>query len=97
MLINIMFGLGIKDTQGLLAFRREKVGFLDAIKSNDGFFQTEVLLYSRMKGLNIKEYPVTQRDRPGEESNVNPFREGCSMLKKVIGKFYEIRIKGKKI
>jgi len=93
LLITLLFNLRIKDTQGLLAFNKKKVDYLKKIKSSDGFFQTEILIDGKRKGLRIKEYPTIQKDRPEEESNINPFKEGWSMLKKVTGKFIAIHAK----
>lgn len=90
--INLFFQLNIKDTQGTMLFKREKVmKFLSKITSNDGFFQTEMLIYGEKNGLLIREYPTVQVDRRDGESNVNPFKEGFSMFSQILKKMIEIK------
>lgn len=89
-LVNLLFNLNIKDTQGIVVFKKKRVKFIDKIKADDGFFQTEILIYGRMNKLKIKEYPTIQKDRKDEESNIVPLKEGFCMLKQSFNKFSEI-------
>lgn len=84
-IVNVVFDLGIRDTQGLFMVKGEKVKkFLDRLTSPDGFMQTQLLVYGKKYGLHIKEVPVLQRDRSDKDSNINPVREGMSIVKNIL-------------
>jgi glycosyltransferase involved in cell wall biosynthesis len=61
--LNILFNLGIKDTQCVKAFRKSSILEInESIKSEDIFFDVELLMKSKKLGLKIIEVPVVCRD-----------------------------------
>lgn len=56
---NALFGLGVKDTQGSILFYKEPFRRYDSLMDSPGaFFQTQILIYSRLSGFKIMEIPV---------------------------------------
>lgn len=93
-IINSLFGIRIRDTQGIFCIKKSKLKyFLNKIKSNDGFFQTELAIYGRKFNLRIKEIPVTQEEPYNRESKINPLKEGTSMLNELIKKYIELKLR----
>lgn len=66
-LVSIIFGLNIKDTQcGAKVFRKEVIrGVLNNIKTKGFEFDVELLWRLKKKGYNIAEFPVTWKHSPG--------------------------------
>ena len=59
LLNNLFFGLGVKDTQGsILFYRAPLLKYWELMDSPGPFFQTQILIYSKMNGLNLMEIPV---------------------------------------
>ncbi|MFQ5442301.1 MAG: glycosyltransferase family 2 protein [Thermodesulfobacteriota bacterium] len=57
---NFFFGLGVKDTQGSILFHRKPLRrFMRFMDSPGAFFQTQILIYSKLAGLKLIEIPVT--------------------------------------
>ncbi len=57
---NLFFGLGVKDTQGSILFHREPLMRFVGLMDNPGaFFQTQILIYSKLAGCKLIEIPVT--------------------------------------
>lgn len=56
---NLLFGLGVKDTQGSILFYSGVVKKYSAMMDSPGaFFQTQILIYSKISGYAIVEIPV---------------------------------------
>lgn len=56
---NLLFGLGVKDTQGSILFFREPVRKYGKYMDNPGaFFQAQILIYSKRCGYELVEIPV---------------------------------------
>lgn len=56
---NLLFGLGVKDTQGSILFYRDTVNKYGGLMDSRGaFFQTQILIYSKLAGLRLVEIPV---------------------------------------
>jgi len=86
LLLNLLFGLGIKDTTGTLAFRKSRAGKeIAATEANDAFVAAEFLINARRKGLRIIEIPIVAEDLR-KDSKMVPFRDGFKMLLQIIRK-----------
>lgn len=80
-LINKLFRSNIKDIMtGYRAYSRRFVKCMPIM--SDGFqIETEMTIFSLVYGMNIKEVPITYRDRPeGSESKLNTFSDGFKVL-----------------
>lgn len=56
---NVLFGLGVKDTQGSILFFKEPITRYGKYMDNPGaFFQAQILIYSRKCGFKLVEIPV---------------------------------------
>jgi dolichyl-phosphate beta-glucosyltransferase len=84
LIIGIILGLGIRDTQcGCKAMHRKAAERLLARMKSTGFeFDIEMLYLAKAEGLRVCELPVTWVDQ--RESRVNTIRDGVRMLKYVI-------------
>lgn len=62
-LVNLFFGLGIKDTQCVKGFRKSRIKKInDEIKSEDLFFDVELLIKAKKSRLKMIEIPVICKD-----------------------------------
>jgi len=87
LLVNLFFGLHIKDTQCTIAVRKSDLDrFIDKLCSDGAFFQTELLIYAKRQNLNIVEIPVVVNDTR-KDSSINPIRDGFSMFKEVVKEY----------
>ncbi|MBI2401075.1 MAG: glycosyltransferase, partial [Deltaproteobacteria bacterium] len=60
---NLLFGLGVKDTQGSILFFKEAVMKYGKYMDNPGaFFQAQILIYSRKCGFELMEIPVRLKE-----------------------------------
>ncbi len=83
-IINIAFGLEVKDTQCTFATRRENIDkFLDMLDSDSAFLQTQIIIYGKKNSLKIKEIPTKVKDTR-TDSKINVIRDGTQMLKEII-------------
>lgn len=89
-IVNLMFDLGIKDTQcGAKAFKREVIDHVIPLMETRGFeFDVELLWRIKNKGFKIKEVPVIWNHDDG--STFNLFKYSYKMLISLI----KIRCKG---
>jgi glycosyltransferase involved in cell wall biosynthesis len=56
---NLLFGLGVKDTQGSILFYGETIRkYYKLMDSPGAFFQTQLLIYSKLTGHRLVEIPV---------------------------------------
>lgn len=56
---NLLFGLGVKDTQGSILFYKEPFRRYGKLMDSPGaFFQTQILIYSSQSGQGLLEIPV---------------------------------------
>ena len=99
-LIRCLFRDGIKDHQcGFKAFKREALKkIIDEVEDNKWFWDTEVLVRAKKKGLKIKEIPVGWKEpKKSAESRVNILADSKEMffsaLKLKIKLFKENRLK----
>jgi glycosyltransferase AglD len=76
----VILGSSIHDHQcGFKAFKKKEVLLvLEQVKSNSWFWDTELLVLAQRKGLNIDEFPVKWRAKPG--GKVRVFRDGLGMF-----------------
>lgn len=79
-IVNVLFGLGIKDTQcGFKGFRAEVIKPLLPALTIDRFaFDVEILWYLKRSGALVVEMPIRWRDQAG--SKVAVIRHGISMV-----------------
>jgi glycosyltransferase involved in cell wall biosynthesis len=60
---NLLFGLGVKDTQGSILFFKEPITRYGKYMDNPGaFFQAQILIYSRKCGFELFEIPVKLKE-----------------------------------
>lgn len=60
---NMLFGLGVKDTQGSILFFKEPITKYGKYMDNPGaFFQAQILIYARMCGFELVEIPVRLKE-----------------------------------
>lgn len=60
---NLLFGLGVKDTQGSILFFKEPIKRYGKYMDNPGaFFQAQILIYSRKCGFELVEIPVRLKE-----------------------------------
>lgn len=83
-LVNVFFGLGIKDTQGSLMFKKVNVlKYLDKLDSEDAFLETQILIYGKKNKNRIIEIPVNYKaQRSG--SKIHPISDGIKIFKDVL-------------
>ena len=63
LLNNLLFGLGVKDTQGSILFFKEPITRYGKYMDNPGaFFQAQILIYSRKCGFELVEIPVRLKE-----------------------------------
>lgn len=76
-LANLFFHTGISDHQcGFKAFNKHTMeGVVYDVKDTDFFFDTELLVKTKMRGLRILEVPVTWVEPEGRKSRVGFFDE----------------------
>ena len=76
-----------EDTQGSLMFRKSKIQvFLPVLKASTSFFNTELIVYSKLYNLRIIEIPVFVRDM--RDSRIRSFRDGTLMFFALIKCFF---------
>jgi glycosyltransferase involved in cell wall biosynthesis len=89
LLINVLFGLRVKDPTGTLAFKKKIAGnALITAKSDDWFLGPEFLINARRQGLGIKEIAVRVDDMR-KDSKVSPIIDSVKLFMKILRKkFY---------
>lgn len=86
-IVNILFDLNVKDTQGTIVLRRSDIlNFIDRLDSNNPTFQTQILIYAKRDGLKIIEIPVIVNDIR-DDSKVSPIGDGIVMFKALIKEY----------
>lgn len=76
-LIDIVFATGISDHQcGFKSMKKsELVEIINDVEDNRFFFDTELLIKSKKKGLTIKEIPIIWTDTLERKSNISLWEE----------------------
>jgi glycosyltransferase involved in cell wall biosynthesis len=91
LLINLAFNTGIKDTQGTLMFKKSNIyKFFNLLSSSTAFFETQLVIYSKLFGHKIIEIPVDY-SQPRKDSKVKCIKDGWSMFKELINEYKEYR------
>jgi glycosyltransferase involved in cell wall biosynthesis len=85
-LVRLILSSNIKDHQcGFKSFRRDSLmSFIDEIKDEHLFWDTEMLIRAQRKGYRIKEIPVKWEEKEGSGTKVRLFRDGATMFYKII-------------
>ena len=91
LLLKIILKVKIKDTQGVFALKKSKIDYFDDMKSDDGFFQTELAIYGEINKSKIIEIPVNQIEPENRQTKANQFVLGYFMLKKLIKTYFKIK------
>jgi len=92
LLVNLFFGLGISDTQSVKAFSRAKIKKInEKIKSEDLFFDVELLVKSKKASLKIIEIPVICKDI--RKTHYNILIESAKAFLKILNFWFESKIK----
>ncbi len=90
-LLNFLFDLQIKDSQGTCALKRLDLHkFIDKLDSDTPVFQTQILIYAKKAGLKSVEIPVVANDNR-KASKVNLIGDGFSMFKELLREFYKLK------
>ena len=90
-LINFLFHLGIKDTQGTLGIKKSDYEkYKNKLKSDGAFLQTELLIYSKIDNLRIKEIPSIVIDTR-KDSSVKVFSFAIEMLRNALAMKQKLR------
>ena len=84
-LINVAFKTGLSDHQcGFKSLRKKDLDeIINDVQDNKFFFDTELLIKARKKGLEIKEIPITWTDTIERKSNIS-LREEVEIVLKYI-------------
>jgi len=78
--INLLTGVGVKDTQCGYRAMKSEVAYLDyQMKGME--FATEQLVTAYMEGYKIAQVPVPYHKRIGGRPKTKPLRDGCRILK----------------
>lgn len=93
LLIKSFFDLPIRDTEaGYKFFQKEKIlPVLKKVKDKKWFWDTEIVVRSKLDGLVIKEIPVVFRKRNDKTSTVNIFTDSIEYLKRLSLLWFELR------
>jgi len=90
-LINFLFKLKIKDTQGTLGIKKSDYEkYKNKLKSDGAFLQTEILIFSKMNNLRIKEIPSIVIDTR-KDSSVKVFSFAIEMFRNALTMKQELR------
>lgn len=99
-LLRLFFKIKIKDTQGSLIFRKDKISsLLIYCTASDAFFCGQLIIYASFFGLPIMEIPVKYVN-PRKDSKISWLRDGLSMLYEVVREkiiFYKNSGQGKSL
>lgn len=88
-LVNMLFGLRIVDTQGAVTFKKSSImSFLKNLNSNNSFFQTQFMIYSKKNNLRVIEIPVSVNDP--RKSSFNIKSEAIKLFVQLIREFFRI-------
>jgi glycosyltransferase involved in cell wall biosynthesis len=69
--LRVLFGLGVSDTHGMKALRREAVvGLAEQCRFGHDLFDTELILRAERSGLNVVEVPVVVVERRPSRSRI---------------------------
>lgn len=83
-LVRILFNTQVCDHQcGLKVLSAEAAAIAATVKSNDFFFDTELIVRCKQAGLIIIEYPCAWTEHK-QQSSVNLFRDSRKMLKQLL-------------
>ena len=86
-LLKVAFDLKVRDTQGSLIFRKDKLKkVLDLCVAHNAFFCTQLIIYASLSDLRITEIPV-RYDSPRKGSKVSIIRDGSSFLRQVLDEY----------
>jgi glycosyltransferase involved in cell wall biosynthesis len=90
--VRMLFSTGVRDHQcGVKAFKREVLSeILPAIKSNNFFWDTELLVNAKRRGYRILEVPIIWKERTEGKSKVSIMKDGMKMAKSLMIFWYRI-------
>lgn len=83
-LVNALYGSSFSELcYGYMAFRRSRLQDLD-LRSPGFEIETEIVVRALKQGLRIEEVPSFEKPRAFGESNLNTFRDGWRVLRKLL-------------
>lgn len=81
LLLNFFFGLKIKDTQGSVFIKKNKIiPILKFCNAKNAFFTAQIAIYGRLAGLKMTEIPVCIKKEKIRDSKYSILRDGAEML-----------------
>lgn len=90
-LLRLLFRIKIKDTQGSLIFKKDRISeVLPLCTASDAFFCGQLIIYSQMNNLSIKEIPVRYLN-PRKDSKIDIFKDGWKILWEIIREYQRFR------
>ncbi|MFZ2455620.1 MAG: glycosyltransferase [Candidatus Altiarchaeia archaeon] len=86
-LISIVYGLGVKDTQGTMLLSKGMYADIGPhLSADSAFMQAQLCIYAAAHGYFLEEIPVEYMVyRPG--SKINPLKDSIRMFKDVLGEY----------
>lgn len=92
-LLQIFFQLNIKDPQGSVFIKREKISpFLKYCDSKTGFLTTQIAIYSQKYHLSMKEIAVGRNPKNVQRpSKYNIFSDGSKMFKAIVSEYIRLQ------
>jgi glycosyltransferase involved in cell wall biosynthesis len=92
LLTNIVFGLGVTDTQGSLLFPRSVFARFGSVMDSAGpFFQAQIVIYGHHMGCRLVEIPVRLHPSGAErKTRFKLFRDGANYLAEILREKYKL-------
>ncbi len=92
-IVNIFFNLNLKDTQGVMTFKKNLIlPFLNRLTAEGTHFFTQLVIYSKLNKLNTIEIPVWIKD-PRYSTYKNLVWHGITLTSQLIKEFFIIRFR----
>lgn len=90
LMLFVLYGLRIKDTQGSILFRKSQyMRFIKKLDSPTAFMQTQLVIYAKINGLTIKEIPVKYIEE-GRSTKMKPLLDGIHIFFELIKERFKI-------
>ena len=82
--VRLLFGINVKDTQGSILFKKSDVKkYRKNLTSDTAFLQTQIIIYSKKKGLRIKEIPIRFIQK-SSKTRMKPLKDGMQMAREIV-------------
>ena len=89
-LVNLMWSTNYTDLcYGFMAFRREALSSISPLLRSQNFeIEAEICIKTKKLGLKVVEVPSVEDQRKHGESNLNTFRDGFRIFRKILGELF---------